>query len=159
MRTARENIPRCLFIESSQSEIPGLKFRLPQSRQSGKLLLKRKLFCRQAHSLKTPGMDDHTILDQLEELLEKFGVRIRHEAIRQDEDAIHITGGLCLLRGEYVLILNSKATIKDRIWTLGIALKQFDYDQIYIRPVLRDILEKIPEPRRLTVSGNRGLKI
>jgi hypothetical protein len=104
-------------------------------------------------------MDEDTILDQLEELIEKFGVRIRHEAIRQDEDAIHITGGLCLLRGEYVLILDSKATIKDRIWTLGTALKQFDYDRIYIRPVLRDLLEKIPEQRRLTVSGNRGLKI
>ena len=107
----------------------------------------------------TPGMDENTILDQLEELIEKFGVQIRHEAIRQDEDSIHVTGGLCLLRGEYVVILDSKATIKDRIWTLGIVLKQFDTDQIYIRPVLRDILEKIPEQRRLAVSGTRGLKI
>jgi len=97
----------------------------------------------------TPGMDENTILDQLEELIEKFGVHIRHEAIRQDEDSIHVTGGLCLLKGEYVLILNSKATIKDRIWTLGMALKQFDCDQIYIRPVLRDILERIREQRRL----------
>jgi hypothetical protein len=104
-------------------------------------------------------MDDPTILDQLEELLEKFGVKIRHEAIRQDEDAIHITGGLCLLKGEYVLILNSKATIKDRIWALGTALKQFDYDRIYIRPVLRDLLEKIPGQRGLAASGKRGLKI
>ena len=104
-------------------------------------------------------MDENTILDQLEELIEKFGVQIRHEAIRQDEDSIHVTGGLCLLRGEYVVILDSKATIKDRIWTLGIVLKQFDTDQIYIRPVLRDILEKIPEQRRLAVSGTRGLKI
>lgn len=101
-------------------------------------------------------MDENTILDQLEELIEKFGVQIRHEAIRQDEDSIHVTGGLCLLRGEYVVILNSKATIKDRIWTLGIVLKQFDTDQIYIRPVLRDILEKIPEQRRLAVNVHRG---
>ena len=94
-------------------------------------------------------MDENTILDQLEELIEEFGVQIRREAIRQDEDSIHVTGGLCLLNGEYVLILNSKATVKDRIWTLGMALKQFDCDQIYIRPVLRDILEKLPERRRL----------
>src|SRR5512139_2915099 len=94
-------------------------------------------------------MDENTILDQLEELIEKFGVQIRHEAIRQDEDSIHVTGGLCLLRGEYVVILNSKATIKDRIWTLGMVLKQFDCDQIYIRPVLRDLLGRIPEQRRI----------
>ncbi len=104
-------------------------------------------------------MDDNTILDQLEELIEKFGVRIRQEAIRQDEDAIHITGGLCLLRGEYVLILNSKATIKDRIWTLGTALKQFDYDRIYIRPVLRELLERMPEPRRVSKSMKGELSI
>lgn len=104
-------------------------------------------------------MDEATILDQLEELIEKFGVHIRHEAIRQDEESIHVAGGLCLLRGEYVLILNSEATIKDRIWTLGMALKQFDCDQIYIRPVLRDLLEKMPQQKRIAVSGHRGLRI
>jgi hypothetical protein len=103
-------------------------------------------------------MDENIILDQLEELIERFGVQIRHEAIRQDEDSVHVIGGLCLLRGEYVLIINSKATIRDQIWTLGIALKQFDHDQIYIRPVLRELLERIPEQRRLSASGKDELK-
>ena len=94
-------------------------------------------------------MDENTILDQLEELLQKFGVQIRHETINQDEDSIHVVGGLCLLRGEYVLIINSNAATRDKIWTLGIALKQFDYDQIYIRPVLRELLERIPDQSRL----------
>jgi hypothetical protein len=56
---------------------------------------------------------------------------------------------LCLLRGEYVLIINSNTAIKDKIWTLGIALKQFDYDRIYIRPVVRELLERIPDQTRL----------
>ena len=97
-------------------------------------------------------MDENTILDQLEELIEKFGVQIRHDTIKQDENSVNVVGGLCLLKGEYVLILNSKATIRDKIWTLGMALKQLDYDQIYIRPVLRELLDKIPDQRRL----NRG---
>ena len=104
-------------------------------------------------------MDENTILDQLEELIEKFGVQIRHEAIKQDEDSVHVVGGLCLLKGEYVLIINSKAAVRDKIWVLGIAVKQFDHDQIYIRPVLRELLEGIPEQRRFDVSGKRGLKI
>ena len=104
-------------------------------------------------------MDDNTILDQLEELIEKFGVQIRHEAIKQDEDSVHVIGGLCLLKGEYVLIINSKAAIRDKILALGIAVKQFDHDQIYIRPVLRELLEGIPEQRRFDVSGKPGLKI
>ncbi len=94
-------------------------------------------------------MDENAILDQLEELLQKLGVQVRHETIRQDEDSIHVTGGLCLLRGKYVLILNSHAATRDKIWTLGTALKQFDYDQIYIRPVLRELLERMPEQSRL----------
>jgi hypothetical protein len=104
-------------------------------------------------------MDENTILDQLEELIEKFGVQIRHVAIKQDEDSVHVTGGLCLLKGEYVLIINSKAAIRDKIWTLGIALKQFDHDQIYIRPVLRELLERMPEQRRLNMGGKDGLEI
>lgn len=104
-------------------------------------------------------MDENTILDQLEELVERFGVRIRYEAIRQDEDSVHVIGGLCLLKGKVVLIINSKAAITDKIWALGIALKRFDHDRIYIRPVLRELLEKIPEQRWLSVNGKGGLKI
>jgi hypothetical protein len=103
-------------------------------------------------------MDENIIIEQLEELIERFGVQIRHEAIEQDEDSVNIVGGLCLLKGEYVLIINSKATIRDKIKTLGMALKQFDHDQIYMRPVLRELLERIPEQRRFNMSGRHGRK-
>jgi hypothetical protein len=104
-------------------------------------------------------VDESTIIDQLEELIERFGVKIRHEAIKQDEDAVKVVGGLCLLRGEYVLIINSKATIRDKINTLGMALKQFDHDQIYMRPVLRELLDRIPDQRRFNMSGRHGVKV
>ncbi len=94
-------------------------------------------------------MDENAILEQLEELLQKFGVHIRHETIKQDEDSIHVAGGLCLLRGEYVLIIDPHAATGDKIWTLGIAVKQFDYDQVYIRPVVRELLKRIPDRSRL----------
>jgi hypothetical protein len=93
------------------------------------------------------NMDENSLIDLLEELAEGFGVKIRHEAIRQDEDAVYVAGGLCLLRGEYVLIVNSKTTVKDRINTLATALKHFDLDQVYIRPILRELLDRLPEQR------------
>jgi hypothetical protein len=40
-------------------------------------------------------MDENTIIEQLEELAERFGVKIRYEAIKEDEDSIHVVGGLC----------------------------------------------------------------
>ena len=92
-------------------------------------------------------MDQIAIIDELEELIKNFGVQIRREPIKQDEDLVNVVGGLCLLRGEYVLIINSKATTMDRIKTLATALKHFDLDQIYLRPVLRELLDKIPGQR------------
>ena len=92
-------------------------------------------------------MDENTIIDQLEELIKSFGVQIRHEAIKQDEDSVNVVGGLCLLKGEYVLIINSKATTMERINTLATALKHFNLDPIYLRPVLRELLDRIPKQR------------
>jgi len=92
-------------------------------------------------------MDENTIIEHLEELIKSFGIQIRGEAIKQDEDLVKVAGGLCLLRGEYVLIINSRATTMDRIRTLATALKHFDLDQIYLRPVLRELLDKIPGQR------------
>ena len=92
-------------------------------------------------------MDEYNIIEQLEELIKTFGVHIRHEAIKQEEDLVKVVGGLCLLRGEYVLIISSKATTMERINALATALKHFDLDQIYLRPVLRELLDRIPEQR------------
>ena len=104
-------------------------------------------------------MDQNAIIDQLEELIKSFGVQIRREPIKQDEDLVKVVGGLCLLRGEYILIINSKATTMERIKTLATALKHFDLDPIYLRPVLRELLDRIPEQRPFKMGINRGMKV
>ncbi len=98
-------------------------------------------------------MDEIVVIDLLEELLEGFGVRTRYEAIKQDEDASYVVGGLCLLKGKYVLIVNSNASARYRIITLATALKHFNLDQIYVRPVVRELLDKIPEQRPFNMSS------
>ncbi len=103
-------------------------------------------------------MDENTTIEQLEELIKSFGVQIRREPIKQDEDLVKVVGGLCLLRGEYVLIISSKATTLERINTLAAALKHFDLDQIYLRPVLRELLDKIPEQRPFNLIDEERLK-
>ena len=91
------------------------------------------------------SLNDETIIDYLEELVERFEVKIRYEVIQQEDDLPYVAGGLCLLRGEYVLIINSKASLRERMSTLIMALKHFDLSQIYVRPVLRELLDRIPE--------------
>ncbi len=95
-------------------------------------------------------MDQNTIIEQLEELAASFGIQIRSEAIKLDEDLVRVVGGLCKLKGEYVLIINSKATKMDRVWTLATALKHFDLDRIYLRPVIRELLDKVPEQEQFS---------
>ena len=101
-------------------------------------------------------MDEGDIIIQLEELAKKFGVQIRHEAIMQEEDLTFVDGGLCLFKGEYVLIIDPKAPVKDRIRILAVALKHFDLDQIYIRPVIREILDRIPDQEPFGNASGRS---
>ena len=99
-------------------------------------------------------MDENTIVDQLEELAEKFGIQIRYEPIKQDEDLVRVVGGLCILRGEYVVIIDSKAAMRDKIRTLAEAITHFDLDQIYIKPALRELLRKVTPHQYNTGGGN-----
>jgi len=101
-------------------------------------------------------MNDDTLIDYLEELAKKFGVQIRYEDIKQDENLTFVVGGLCLFKGEYVLIINPKASVKDKIRTLAVALKHFDLDQIYIRPVIREILDRIPDQEPFGNASSRN---
>ena len=97
-------------------------------------------------------MDERLVIDLLEELLEGFDVQIRHETIRQDEDSVFVSGGLCLFRGKYVLIVNSSASTRERVITLATGLKHFDLDKVYIRPDVRELLDQIPEQRRFNIA-------
>jgi N-dimethylarginine dimethylaminohydrolase len=80
------------------------------------------------------------ILGQLEELARSLGIEIRNETLRKESS--FSPGGLCRFKGDYLMIFNSKATKEDRIEALAQALTRFDLDQVYLRPGLREFLEK-----------------
>lgn len=86
-------------------------------------------------------MDDLTIIRHLEALAVTFGLQIRYEPIRTDDDLPNVPGGTCRLKGDNLLIINSNATVRDKIRTLAEAVKNFDLDRIYILPVIRELLE------------------
>jgi len=90
--------------------------------------------------LKRNSMDDHTALSQLEGLAYMLGIPVRYEKIPEEDVAN--AGGLCRLKGECVIIVNSRAAVKDKIQTLAKALKNFDLHDVYVRPAVRELLEK-----------------
>ena len=85
-------------------------------------------------------MNEELLLNQLEELAEKFEILIRDENINIEESSNN--GGLCCIEGEYILFLNSRSTVKERTQVMIEALNQFDLSDIYIKPVIRELLEK-----------------
>ena len=84
-------------------------------------------------------MKDELLLSQLEALAYKLGIAIRHFKFIRDESSG--PGGLCRIRGEYVLYIDSQATTKEKIGVTIEALKQFDLGDIHVMPVIRDLLE------------------
>jgi hypothetical protein len=98
-------------------------------------------------------IDENRLLDDLEELAERLGIKIRHDAIHLEDESIHVAGGLCQLRGEFLIIINSRSPIEERIRTLAEALKHFDLDQMYIRPAVREVLNKVSCP---SIGVDRG---
>ena len=88
-------------------------------------------------------MNEEVLLNQLEELAEKLGILVRDENINIEESSS--TGGLCRIEGKYVLILNSKVTVKEKNQVMIKALQQCDLSDIYIKPVIRELLEGYEE--------------
>ena len=86
-------------------------------------------------------MDEDTLLGQLEELAHSLGIEIRDEPLKREGS--FFPGGLCRIKGEYVLILNAAAATEDKIQTLAKAVNRFDLSRVYLRPGLREFLDKL----------------
>jgi len=85
------------------------------------------------------NMDEDFLLVQLLDLAERLGILVRDENINIED--VSTTGGLCLVERQYILILNSKTTVPEKIQVAIKALRQFDLSDVYIKPGIRELLE------------------
>jgi len=85
-------------------------------------------------------LNDEALLNELEELAERMEIAVRYENITGEDSPG--SGGLCRIQGQYVLIVHSRATVREKIRIITKALRQFDFSEIYVRPVLRELLER-----------------
>lgn len=84
-------------------------------------------------------MNEESLLNQLKELAEKLEISVRDENLDIEESSS--AGGLCRVGGEYILILNSRAAVKEKNQVMIKALQQFDITEIYIKPAIRELLD------------------
>lgn len=90
--------------------------------------------------MKRPDLDEKAILDQLEDLANRLGIKVRYEQLKKEGS--YYTGGLCRVKGEDILIVNSRAKEEDKIEAMAKALASFDLTELYVRPALRDFLSR-----------------
>lgn len=84
-------------------------------------------------------MNDEVLLEQLVELAGKLEISVREENMNTEE--LSGTGGLCRVEGKYILILNSRSPVKEKNQVMIRALRRFDVSGIYLKPVIRELLE------------------
>jgi hypothetical protein len=88
--------------------------------------------------MKRSDLAEEGLLNQLEELTESLGIKIRYEKILKEGS--FFSGGLCRIKGEEMIIINSKVSVEEKIEILAKALMSFDLSQVFIKPALREFL-------------------
>lgn len=81
------------------------------------------------------GMDKEALLEELRETCQQLGYTIRYE--KGD-----FGGGHCILKEQRLLVVNKRFTIERKISTVARALGELGVDAIFVKPAVRDLIEK-----------------
>jgi hypothetical protein len=90
-------------------------------------------------------MDDQHLFDELLQAVEKLGVEVRMEAFQTPATK---GGGLCILRGEKLVLIDQSAPLTDRICALARALSELGSETVYMAPEARELIEAIRGNRK-----------
>lgn len=80
-----------------------------------------------------------SLLQSLVELAEKLSVRVIFRNLKDDEFVIK--SGMCSIKGDTLIIIDSRVSLEEKVKTLCKELKKFNLDNIFISPAMRDILQ------------------
>jgi len=88
-------------------------------------------------------MQNSKILQYLEDLAFRLGIEIVNEKLGGTD--FYTKGGLCKVRGSYKIFMDPAVPIEDRIEILARSLSSFHTEEVYLLPLIREILEKAQE--------------
>jgi len=78
----------------------------------------------------------------LEGVAQKLGVEVRYESLQGNEDLGASRGGLCLLRGRRLILVERDRPLQDRCAILARSLGGLDLSRVFIPPAARDLIER-----------------
>lgn len=92
-------------------------------------------------------MDESQMLKEIEELAQSLGIEVRYENLKREGGST--SGGLCRLKGRHLLIIHSRAAARDKLEALGTAVNRFELSHLYLKPGLRDFLDRFTKIREV----------
>jgi hypothetical protein len=88
-------------------------------------------------------MDDQHLFDELLQAAARLGVEVRLEPF---ETPAIVGGGLCVLRGENLVLIDQRAPLPDRVRALARALGDLQSETVYMAPEARELIEGESSP-------------
>ena len=88
-------------------------------------------------------MKPQQIYEELKNLAEKLDIEVREQNFRTT--GIKVKSGLCLVRGRRIFVMNKHNNIRKKVAVLAACLREFDHDQEFVVPAIRELLAIDPE--------------
>jgi hypothetical protein len=86
-------------------------------------------------------MQREDLYQELEAALEQLGIQIRQESFH--DFVIPATSGLCTIKGQPVFLMDKSISLNQKIRILGKYLSNLNLDHIYLKPAVREYLERL----------------
>lgn len=81
-------------------------------------------------------MKPDSMLEELESAAGELGIKVSYEALRTNVGM----GGLCRVKGQYRVIIDKRASTRERLATLAQAVSKFDTSGLELHPKVREVL-------------------
>ena len=91
-------------------------------------------------------MKSTAVLQEFEQIAEELGICIMQERG-------NFNGGYCLLEEKRIIVINKQKPLEQRIRALAHAFSRLDTSQIYLKPIIREMIEtEYNSPQLTTVK-------
>ncbi len=92
-------------------------------------------------------MKPEQIYQELIDLAERLEITVSEQNLRKT--GVKAKSGLCKVKGKYLFIMDKHKSIHKKIDLLSENLATIPHDNVYIKPAVRELLDKVEVPKMI----------